>query len=85
MYRKRGGMAIRGFLPGEADHAKVPSMRKPVLVAFGTLLALASTGAMAWWKLRPADPPPAPTAERGYDDIQRDEYERWMQDLGYTE
>lgn len=85
MYRKGGGMAIPGLLPGGAGHAKVGIMRKRLVVGFGALLVLASTGAVAFWKLRPTEPPPAPTAERGYDDIKRDEYERWMQDLGYTE
>ncbi len=46
------------------------------------LLLVAGAGAGAWWLLRP---PPAPPAEKAYGDIPREEYERWMQDLGYTE
>lgn len=40
--------------------------------------------ATAWWRTRPPDPPPR-AAEQRYEDIAREDYERWMQDLGYTE
>lgn len=85
MYRKAHAMAIPAFLPPVPRRGTLPPMKKRLLVAIGATFALAGTGAVAWWKLRPVEPPPAPAAERGYNDIQRDEYERWMQDLGYTE
>lgn len=40
--------------------------------------------AAAWWELRPVEPPPR-AAEQRYEDIAREDYEQWMQDLGYTE
>ena len=58
-------------------------MRK-VLILGGSLVAVLGTGAVAYWKLRPEPPPPA-AVEQKYEDIQRAEYEKWMQDLGYTE
>jgi hypothetical protein len=46
---------------------------------------VAAAGAWAWHALRPEPPPPPPAADRAYEDIDRSEYEQWMQDLGYTE
>jgi len=46
------------------------------------VLLIAGAGAGVWWVARPQ--PPA-AEERAYGDIPREEYERWMQDLGYTE
>lgn len=60
-------------------------MRKPLFLALGLAL-VAGSGAVAWWKLlREEEPPPAPAAEKSYEDIDREKYEKWMQDLGYTE
>lgn len=56
--------------------------RKWPLAVLGLVL-LAGGGGIAWWKLRPA--PPAAPDERTFEDIPKDEYEQWMQDLGYTE
>lgn len=42
------------------------------------LLCAASLGAWTWLRAR-AEP------EKRYGDIDRSEYEAWMQDLGYTE
>ena len=47
------------------------------------LLAVAGAlagGAVAWYLHRTGNP-----AEQGYGDIDREAYESWMQDLGYTE
>lgn len=60
-------------------------MRRRALFAIPALVVLAGGGAAAWWASRPAPPPPPPAEERGYKDIERPEYEKWMQDLGYTE
>jgi hypothetical protein len=30
-------------------------------------------------------PPPVVPAEQTYDEIAREDYEKWMQELGYTE
>ncbi|MFZ5478801.1 MAG: hypothetical protein ACOZNI_18660 [Myxococcota bacterium] len=60
-------------------------MRK-VLIGAGAALLLGGGGAFAWMQARaPEPPPPPPAEERGYGDIPRDEYQEWMQDLGYTE
>ena len=59
-------------------------MRKPLVLALG-LAIVAGSGVLAWRALRPAEPPPAPAVEKTYDQIERPEYEKWMQDLGYTE
>lgn len=65
-------------------HGTFLPMRKP-LILIACLLLAAGSGTAAWWKLRPA-PPPTPAAdEQSYKDIERPEYEKWMQDLGYTE
>lgn len=48
-----------------------------------TLLVLLTGGGVAAWALRP-EPPPTPE-ERTFEDIPEDEYEAWMQELGYTE
>jgi len=55
--------------------------RRLVLGVLAALL-VAGAGVGAWWFSRP--PPPVPV-ERAYGEIPREEYERWMQDLGYTE
>ena len=60
-------------------------MRKPLVLAIG-LAFVAGSGALAYLKLRAEpEPPPAPSSEKSYEDIERPEYEKWMQDLGYTE
>lgn len=60
-------------------------MRKQVVVPLVSLVALAGGGALAWWKLRPPPAPPEAADEKRYEDIARPDYEKWMQDLGYTE
>lgn len=57
--------------------------RKLRIVGLVGLLAAAGGGAWAW-RLA-IEPPPEPGAERTYEDIPREEYEQWMQELGYTE
>ncbi len=59
-------------------------MRKPLVLALGLAL-VAGSGALAYLKLRPAPEPAPMAAEKAYDQIERPEYEKWMQDLGYTE
>lgn len=44
-------------------------------------LALAGVAGTAWWRHRSKQA----SAEQGYEEIRREDYERWMQDLGYTE
>lgn len=58
-------------------------MRK-VLILGGSFVAALGSGALAYWQLRPEPPPPV-AVEQKYEDIKRAEYEKWMQDLGYTE
>lgn len=52
---------------------------KTVMLLLTVGFALAG-GALAWYLHRAGNP-----AEQGYGDIDRDAYESWMQDLGYTE
>jgi hypothetical protein len=60
-------------------------MRKRLVIVLG-IAVVAGTGTVAYVKLRPPpEPPPGESAEKSYEDIQRPEYEKWMQDLGYTE
>ncbi len=59
-------------------------MRKPLLLGLG-LVTIVGSGALAYWRLRPEPEPLAVPVEQKYEDIQRAEYEKWMQDLGYTE
>lgn len=56
--------------------------RKWALAALG-LVVLGAGGGVAWWQLQP--PPEPPADERTFEDIPKDEYEKWMQELGYTE
>jgi hypothetical protein len=44
-------------------------------------LALAGLGGLVFWRHRSG----RASAEQGYEEIRREDYERWMQDLGYTE
>lgn len=59
-------------------------MKRKWLLALLVLTLGGAAGGFTWWKLRPA---PEPTAEdqRKFEDIPKNEYEEWMQDLGYTE
>jgi hypothetical protein len=59
-------------------------MRKPLALAV-VLTVVAGSGALTWWKLRPEPPPEPSAAEKSYEDIDREKYEQWMQDLGYTD
>jgi hypothetical protein len=59
-------------------------MRKALLLGL-LLVGVAGSGAFAYVELKPAPPPPPAPAEQSYDQIKRDAYEKWMQDLGYTE
>jgi hypothetical protein len=56
--------------------------RRLIAVLLGVAL-LAGVGAAAWRYTRPEPPPPV--QDRTYQDVDRAEYEAWMQDLGYTE
>lgn len=60
-------------------------MRRRVIAGVVGAVLLVGAGVFAWRATRPPAPPPTPSAERTYEDIDRGEYERWMQDLGYTE
>lgn len=53
---------------------------KPLL-GMGLVAALGGGGWYAWDR---AHPPPPPKEKR-FEDIDPKEYEKWMQDLGYTE
>ena len=53
---------------------------KPFL-GLGLLLSL---GGGSWYAWHRAHPPPVPKEKR-FEDIDPQEYEKWMQDLGYTE
>ncbi len=46
--------------------------------------AVVGAGGAALWFAAPA-PPEVPPEEQSYADIERAEYERWMQSLGYTQ
>ncbi|MDP2307265.1 MAG: hypothetical protein Q8P18_14660 [Pseudomonadota bacterium] len=59
-------------------------MRKALLLGLG-LVGVAGSSAFAYWRLLPAPEPPPVPVEHNYEDIERGEYEKWMQDLGYTE
>lgn len=48
-------------------------------------LVAAGAAGGAWWLSRPPPPPPPAEAEQKYEDIDREKYEEWMQELGYTE
>lgn len=50
----------------------------------GLVVALVAVSAVAAWRLRP-EPPTPPDETQKYEDIPREDYERWMQELGYTE
>ena len=54
--------------------------RTKAVILLGVLAATLVGGGVAWY-LRHARPP----ADQGYGDIDREAYESWMQDLGYTE
>ena len=59
--------------------------RRRIVVGAAVFLVLLG-GAGAWYQfLRPDPKPPAPVEERSYEEIERADYEKWMQDLGYTE
>jgi len=58
--------------------------RRRIFVASAALV-LALGGVGAWYGLTHKAPPPKPVDERSYDQIDRADYEAWMQDLGYTE
>lgn len=57
------------------------------LLAFAAVVGLTGlVGAGVWLRfLRPPPPPPPPPVEQRYEDIDRQEYEAWMRELGYTE
>ncbi len=55
--------------------------RRTKTVILLVALGLSAIGAGLAWHLQRADNP----AEQGYGDIDREAYESWMQDLGYTE
>jgi hypothetical protein len=59
-------------------------MWKRVVLGVGAAVLVAGGGAVAWKRLHPPPPPPKPE-ERTFEQIPKDEYEKWMQDLGYTE
>ncbi len=54
--------------------------RTKTVVLLLTLGFALAGGALAWYLHGSGNP-----AEQGYGDIDRDAYESWMQDLGYTE
>lgn len=56
-------------------------MKRRWALTLGAVLILASGGGYAWWRSRQV---PAPD-ERTFEDIPTPEYEKWMQELGYTE
>ena len=53
---------------------------RPYLLVGGTLTVL--LGGFFAWKAHQAV---LASESRNFDDIPKDEYEKWMQDLGYTE
>lgn len=55
---------------------------RPYLLVGGTLTVL--LGGFWVWKTHQAASALA-SESRNFDDIPKDEYEKWMQDLGYTE
>ncbi|MES2638766.1 MAG: hypothetical protein V4850_04770 [Myxococcota bacterium] len=59
-------------------------MRKTLLLGLA-LVAVAGSSAFAYWSLLAEPEPVVVPVEQKYEDIQRGEYEKWMQDLGYTE
>jgi hypothetical protein len=72
-------------LPANERRGTLMRMRKPLAIVVGFAF-VAGSGALAYMALRPEpEPPPALDAEKSYDQIERPEYEKWMQDLGYTE
>ena len=60
-------------------------MRKRLLGITAAVFLLAGGGAFAWVRLHPPPIPQPRADERALKDIPPDEYEQWMQDLGYTE
>ncbi len=63
---------------------KTPAAKRVALV-LAVLTSLVGCGAALWWKLRPAEPEKTPESEQQYKDIERGDYEKWMQEIGYTE
>ncbi len=61
------------------------SRRRRILVGASIFTALVGGGVGAWYKFASSEPPAPPVDERSYEEIERAEYEKWMQDLGYTE
>lgn len=60
------------------------SRRRRVIVGASISLVLLG-GVGVWYKFARPEPPKPPVDERSYEEIERAEYEKWMQDLGYTE
>lgn len=50
----------------------------------GVVVVLVLSSAVVVWRLQPEPVEPVDEAKR-YEDIPREDYERWMQELGYTE
>jgi hypothetical protein len=73
-------------LRGWEERGKVSLVMRKVLIGLAAAAILGGGGAFAWMQTRPEEPPVTTTPEeRGYKDIPREEYQQWMQDLGYTE
>jgi hypothetical protein len=49
----------------------------------GGVIVAGVAGVFTWWDH--ASAPPPVSAEQRLDDIPEEEYEKWMQDLGYTQ
>ena len=70
--------------PPAFTYKRVMTRRRRILAGSALVVALGAVG--AWYELVHKVPPPAkPVDERSYDQIDRADYEAWMQDLGYTE
>ncbi len=61
------------------------SRRRRLLLGTTVALALVGGGVGAWYRFGRPEPEKPPVDERSYEEIDRAEYEAWMQDLGYTE
>lgn len=61
-------------------------MLRRLLALFALLGFTGLAGAGLWYRyFKPEPPPPPPPVEQRYEDIDRQEYEAWMRELGYTE
>jgi len=56
-----------------------------VRAALAASVLLVAASAAGWWLTRPPPEPPKVAEDQTFEDMDRAEYEAWMQELGYTD